>query len=93
MDAYPRSTTIPQHLYNASGCRYAFIAFGAAAQFLRVAGRPVGSTDFGHHKHVFFDGLNGTCLGQLGSGRIVPLASIIFAEKPRARTYVRTVSV
>ena len=80
MVSYPRTTTTPRHHRNTSGCRYAFIAFGGAAEFLRVAGRPVGSTDFGHHKHVLFDGLNGTIMGQLGNGTLIPLASIIFAE-------------
>jgi len=58
----------------------AFVAFTSVYDALKIAGRPVCSTDFGHMKHDFFQGLNATGVFQFGDGVAVPLWAAIFAD-------------
>lgn len=60
---------------------YAVVAFPAVCEALRIGGRPVASTDFGHMKHDLFGGLNATGMFQLGDGRLVAPWAAIFREK------------
>ena len=59
---------------------YAFLCLPAVHRAIKVAGRPVSSTDFGHMKHDMFDGLNATGMFQLGDGRLIPMWTSIFRE-------------
>lgn len=58
----------------------AFVAYHPVHNAQKVAGRPVCSTDFGHVKHDFFDGLNATGLFQMGDGTLLALWAAIFKE-------------
>ena len=60
--------------------KYAVVAFPAVCEALRVGGRQVASTDFGHMQHDLFGGLNATGLFQLGDGRLVAPWAAIFAD-------------
>lgn len=59
----------------------AFVSFGQAAEALRLCGRPVCSTDFGHSKHDLFDGVAAVGVFQLGDGRLLPLWAAVFAGR------------
>lgn len=59
----------------------AFVAFPAVYAAIKVGGRGVCSTDFGHMKHDWFGGLNALGLFQLGDGSIIPLWAAIFSEQ------------
>jgi hypothetical protein len=58
---------------------HAFMSLGVAQDVIKIHGRPVCSTDFGHMKHDLFGGLNATGIFQLGDGRLIHLWSCIFA--------------
>ena len=61
--------------------RYAFVAFKPMYEALKVHGRPVCSTDFGHFKLDMFGGLNAIGMFQFGDGTLVPLWCAVFADK------------
>jgi hypothetical protein len=46
--------------------KYAFVGMYPAVEVIKVAGRPVCSTDMGHSKHDVFEGMNATGLFQDG---------------------------
>jgi hypothetical protein len=60
--------------------KYAFVCMYPAVEVIKVAGRPVCSTDMGHSKHDLFEGMNATGLFQDGNGTLVPIWSCIFAN-------------
>lgn len=61
--------------------KYAFLCLPAVYRAIKVAGRPISSTDFGHMKHDLFGGLNAVGMFQLGDGRLIPMWTAIFRDQ------------